>query len=218
MTDQATALTPEEQKEYTARLQDHVYIIYNAPCWKFDGYPSFPWNNEDGTVYIRAVVERFDLNERTALTAKFNSMIKKSKEYQAMQPNITSQLFATSIDGAAGGIRFSTLIGEEFMDNVLGCMERPDLWDRFETHDDFADNCKIIFSENRHFGDSTVKIVKFTAHAAVPLYAMLWFHRELTTRDSEIRKLLGEVTIFDTNGLPCIDDWITLDSGLIKWN
>jgi hypothetical protein len=207
------ALTPEKQVKYEVKLRTHLYVIYNGPCYKFEGYP-FKWDPEKFDVSITAVVENFEQEHQHKLVREFNRMLSKYDSYS----NFNGRMIASSLDRVEGGIQFAALKGDIFLDEHVKSKGLANHWAKFETYNDFIQHCQIRFTNNYHFGNTDARVVTFTACHAVPIYTMMWLLHQLDNTTSGVRNILGDVIISNTNGLPPVDDHLHFGMGLIAWN
>jgi hypothetical protein len=215
------ALTVTEQKEYAVKLQEHLTVVMNAPCAYFDGYPFLAEAKGDqqyfNGVYIQAVIERFDEDVQNKLMTRLNHMLHAGNNVDS---NFHFKMQAIPLNRVEGGFQLIAddgLAEEHFMADCLGMSPVSNLWAKYETYDAFANQCQIRFSQNKQFGSTTARVVRFKAYEALPLYVMLWLVRELEWCESPTRQWMGEVQVIETNGLPDAHDWICWHSSLITW-
>ena len=215
------ALTVTQQKEYAIKMQEHLTVLMNAPCSYFEGYP-YPDDGPSGSgnfngVYIQAVIEHFNPSVQNILMERLNHMLCAGN-------NVDSQFHfkmkAVPLQRWEGGFQFLAKDGlaeEHFMADCLQISPVKNLWAKYDTYEAFSNQCQIRFSMNKQFGNTTVRVVRFEAYEALPLYIMIWLLRELYWRESPTRQLMGEVEVMETNGLPSEYDWICWYSSLITW-
>ncbi len=216
-----SALTVTQQKEYAIKMQEHLTVLMNAPCSYFEGYP-YPADGPSGSgkfngVYIQAVIEHFNPSVQNKLMERLNQMLFAGNNVAS---RFHFKMKAVPLERCEGGFQFMAkdeLTEEHFMADCLQINPVNNLWAKNDTYGAFFNQCQIRFSENKQFGNTTARVVKFEAYEALPLYIMIWLLRELYLRESPTRQLMGEVEVIETNGLPSGYDWICWHSSLITW-
>jgi hypothetical protein len=213
-------LPKEDQKDIYSKIYDHMYVIFNAPCNKFPNFP-FEWHEEEYKISFRATIENFGLEQQNALIARCNTMLKGMRYSNSDTPSVSNYLKASFLQRAEGGIQFESRddkTPERVMEQIKRC-KCAHLWNHVETYIDFINKCQIRFNDQA-FGNSSVRIVRFIAHPAVPICLMLWLLRELGYSESRKACGFGDVIIHRPNGLPSAGDPdhdFHFCCGLIKW-
>jgi hypothetical protein len=209
------ALTPEQQKEYADKMIRHLEVVMNAPCTSFEGYP---FSNNGNSVQIKAVIECFNDNVKNKLMERLNYMLKHGN---FVDSRFHYKLKATKLMRHEGGYQFEAKEEDEEQYLIGDCLRNSpvsNLWTKYQTYNDFTNDCQIRFSRDEPFGNTTARVVTFCAYEAVPLYIMLWLYRELLWFGSPTRQCMGRVEIIETDGLPDGEDWICWHSSLITWD
>lgn len=229
------ALTLAEQKEYAVKMQEHLAVVMNAPCAYFEGHPflTAAANKDGGGVYIKAVIERFvydkyhaDEAAAAAATDVQDILVERFNHLFQMGTNVSShfhyKLKATKLKRCEGGFQFEAKKEPEFF--IRDCLRASPvsgLWAKYagssSSYKAFTDDCQIRFTQNQPFGNTSARIITFSARGGVPLYIMLWLFRELSWPQSPSRQWMGHVEVIETNGLPDGQDWLCWYSSLITW-
>jgi hypothetical protein len=213
----ALVLNTQQQKDVYKYLQNHFYVILNAPCKHFEGYP-FKWNDGENNVSITAIIENFQSEQQTALIANCNKMLRNSYGRFSADVSITKMLSASNLQRDEGGVQFNAKAStEHLMDQIKTCA-CADLWGHVKKYPDFLMHCQIRF-DIQPFGGTDINVVKFIARAGVPIVVMLWLLRQLEFYKESEACGLGKVIVISRNGLPEDGDEHNLHfgSGFINW-
>ena len=215
-----------QQEDVFRKLNDHMYVIFNAPCSKFPNYP-FEWDSAEGNVSITAIIEHFGDEQQASLIRSFNTSLRSMRFNGGNYNPVSSFLKATVLKRQEGGIQFESNTKEtpeHFMEHIKRS-KCASLWNHVETYTDFLNNCQIRY-RNDPFGESGVRMVRFIAYPGVPICLMLWLQRQLCYHKTSEACGFGQVIITHLNGLPSDSKSGAADashnlhfsSGLITWD
>jgi hypothetical protein len=215
-------LNSEQQMDVYQRLQDHLYVIFNAPCKPFESFP-FKWKKEDLSVSITAIIEHFEENQQVSLIKSFNSILKMnmSGDYNRYV-DVLRHLKASALKRHEGGIQFEVNINSkaEYLMEALkvSYFRTSVLWSHIKSYEDFINHCQIRYEQNDPFGNTGARVVTFSAYHGTPIFLMLCLLRQLEHGNEQCG--FGQVIVIERNGLPNYGDDYNLHfcSGLIKWN
>ena len=200
---QVQTLTAKEQKEIYQKLRQHISVVVNAPCAKFDNFP-FKWKEGKKAVSFTAIVEWFAIVQQDDLVKKCNFMLKRLK-FNFNTGSHFSNLKATKVDEFTRYvIRFEAKANPDLLMADIKGSSLAHLWSHIQTYDDFTKHCQITYTVSPFGNTEDVSIVEFKAGTAVPMFLMLWFYGELT-QDADIiheAEGFGTVMINERNGLP----------------
>lgn len=214
------ALNPEKQKQVYQMIQNHLGIIFNAPCTKFHDYP-FTWKENENSVSITAIIEHFEEEQQQALVDRCNMKLRRSNFSISRIIWASECLKARSLRRHGGGIQFklrSDVSDQAFME-ILKESDKADLWGHVKSLTDFVDTCQIRFHV-KPFGETYAKVVSFKAYHGVPIVIMMWLLRQLEGNISNDHYGFGQVIVMQRNGLPDAgsnDYKLHYGSGLIRW-
>ncbi len=216
----AKTLSVEQQKDVYQKLQDHLCVIFSAPCKRFAAYP-FKWEEGECDISITAIIEHFGKAQQAALIASCNRMLGKKNSVCRGVGSMVQFLKACDLKRAEGGIQFEVKpqwTEGKLMDEIKSSV-CAGLWDDIKTYSDFLIHCQIRFNI-KPFGGTDISVVSFRAERGLPIFLMLWLLRQLDYSKVSEECGFGQVMVIGRNGLPGDGDDHNLhfSTGFIDWD